>query len=89
MNRLMRPFQIGDLLQTIVGRSILVFVAFGFLLQFFGYSYIVEFDTPSTTAEDGTSTAVPRTGPPKIRIGTIEERQFLQEIRRDMKHQNK
>jgi hypothetical protein len=91
MNRLMRPFQIGDLLQTVMGRSILVFVAFGFLLQLFGYSYIVEFDTVSPPT-DGSSTAVSgppkRTGPPKFRIGTIEERQFLEEIRRDMKQQS-
>ena len=88
MNRLMRPFRIGDLLQTIVGRSILFFVAFGFLLQYFGYSHIVEYDNEST-AEGGAVSiqGKPRSGPPKLRIGTLEERQFLEEIRRDMKQQ--
>jgi hypothetical protein len=92
MNRLLRPYQYGELLQTIVGRSIFVFVVFGFLLQFFGYSYIIEYDkndvtTITTKGIDGTETTiVQRTAPPKFRIGTIEERDFLQEIRREMKN---
>jgi hypothetical protein len=96
MNRLLRPFQMGDMLQTIIGRSILVFVAFGFLLQFFGYSYIVEFNDDDDlanriTSRPATTTSStemrPRKSPPQLRIGTMEERQFLEEIRRDMKQQ--
>ena len=92
MNRLLRPFQYGELLQTIVGRSIFVVVVFGFLLQFFGYSYIIEYEddiVTTTTDSNGIvlTSKVKHTKPPKFRIGTIEERDFLQEIRRDMKQQ--
>jgi hypothetical protein len=92
MNRLLRPFQMGDMLQTIIGRSILVFVAFGFLLQLFGYSYIVEFNDDDLDRTHPATTTLstemrPRKSPPQLRIGTIEERQFLEEIRRDMKQQ--
>jgi hypothetical protein len=88
MNRLLRPFQMGDMLQTIIGRSILVFVAFGFLLQLFGYSYIVEFNDDLDNRTNPASTEMrPRKSPPQLRIGTMEERQFLEEIRRDMKQQ--
>jgi hypothetical protein len=89
-NRLLRPYQFGELIQTLIGRMILLFVAFGFLLQFFGYSYIIEYDNTNTNDNDTTTTTnpiqqQPRKSPPKLRIGTIEERDFLQEIRRDMK----
>ena len=92
MNRLLRPFQYGELLQTIIGRSIFVVVVFGFLLQFFGYSYIIEYEddiVTTTTDSNGIvlTSKVKHTKPPKFRIGTIEERDFLQEIRRDMKQQ--
>jgi hypothetical protein len=81
MQRLLRPWQISDGLQTVLGRSILVVVLLGFVLQYFGYSYIVEFDAPAEAGRGG----IPMRTPPKFRIGTLEERQFLEEIRRDMK----
>ena len=93
MNRLLRPYQYFDLIQTIVFRSVLLMVTLGFGLQFFGYSYIVEYDndivvTTTTTNDQGvvvTTSKVQHTQPPKFRIGTMEERDFIQEIRKDMK----
>ena len=88
MNRLLRPFQWGELIQTLVGRTIFVVVVFGFILQFFGYSYILEYHDDDVANDDVVSSSSSRhTSPPTFRIGTIEERDFLQEIRRDIQQQ--
>ena len=90
MNRLLRPFQWGELIQTLVGRTIFVVVVFGFILQFFGYSYILEYRNDDDVVNDdvvSSSSFSRHTSPPTFRIGTIEERDFLQEIRRDIQQQ--
>ena len=91
MNRLLRPFQWGELIQTLVGRTIFVVVVFGFILQLFGYSYILEYHDDDVANDDvvssSPSSSSRHTSPPTFRIGTIEERDFLQEIRRDIQQQ--
>jgi hypothetical protein len=82
MNRLLRPYQFIDLLQTIGGRIVLFLVAFGFLLQFLGYSYILEYNNNSNNNNNDLSTNRVVQPSWKLRIGTIEERDFLREIQR-------